>query len=365
MNRCYHTLKEGVHQLALKSVLKKSRQKVVPGESRNFPVKELIKLTDDQKKQIGDLWNDLLPNMPTLYHRMFSSFEFFDSRWVSDDVYWPLIVRSLNSNKYVRSLENKSMYPILFPSIPQPRYLINKINGNYYDCEENIVEENEALKILQQSDGFIIKPTHDTLQGKNVRKIDPRQDSVQEIVKLYGDDFIAQEVLTQSKVTEKFNPHSVNSLRFTTLFLNGKVSLCSILFRCGQGTTCVDNGGAGGLMAGVEENGLMHDYAYDKFFKRYEVTKEGVRFRGTVIPNMPHIVELVKKWHKQFFPLIGIIGWDIALKQDDTPCMIEVNLGFPGIMFEQLCAQKPLFGDRTEEVITFVRGRHLEFKDVI
>lgn len=231
--------------------------------------------------------------------------------------------------------------------------------------ESKCVSLNDVLGVLKGVDRFIIKPSHDSEQGRNVKLINTNTDDVGQVLREFKQDFIIQEVVSQSSRTALFHKESLNTFRISTLNLNGKTSLCNILFRCGQGKSVVDNGFAGGLMAGVSPDGRFLEPAYDKFFNRYNETADGIMFQGNCIAEMPQIVEQLLKWHADYLPHIGFVGWDIALDKDENPVMIEVNLRGPGIQFEQLCSKTPLFGDRTDEVMDYVKTRSLKLIEFV
>ena len=107
-------------------------------------------------------------------------------------------------------------------------------------------------------------------------------------------------------------------------------------------------------MVGVEEDGTFHDYAYDNKYKRYYKTDTGIEFGKQKIGEVHDIIRIVKEYHSKYFPNLGFIGWDFALDSEEHPVLIEVNLEFPGIQMEQLASGKPIFGDRTEEVVDYV-----------
>ena len=333
----------------------RQRSRYVVDESQNMCNLQLSSLTDEEEKKVVELWHPVAKKKYTLYHQMFKTLRYFDARFVSDEYYYPVLLRALNPAASAAAYEHKAYYQLYYKEIPQPKVFVNRIKGVWYDGEYNQISEISAFEILDKCGQFIIKPTHDSCQGKNVKRVSSGNNNLEQIIKEYGVDFITQEVLQQSEVTAQFNPASLNSFRLTTLNINGKVSLCTILFRCGQGDTCVDNGGAGGLMVGVSEDGRLCDYAFDKKYGVFHETKTGVKFGGVVVPNMAQIVETVKTWHSKYMMHSGIAGWDIALDTDNNPVMIEVNLMYPGIQFEQLCIGKPLFGNRTQEVIDYVR----------
>lgn len=345
-------IKELLKKIYYKWAEKRQRELYVVDESRNMYNVELVNLTNQEKQEVYDLWYPVVPKKFFLYHKMYKTFSHFDARFVSDEYYYPVLLRSLNPKDTSSAFERKSLYPILYKDIPQPKFYVNKYNGVYYDCDFNAMEEQQAISILEHLDSFIIKPTHDSVQGKNVRLIKPSVDNVKQAIEGYGKDFIVQEVLEQSEMTARFNSSSLNTFRITTLNINGICSLCSIVFRCGNGDGVVDNLGAGGIMIGVTEDGQIHDYGFDKKYNKHYSSNNRQVFKGTVIPQMKGMVELAKRWHEKYLLHSGIVGFDIAMNKNNEPVMIEVNLMYPGIQTEQLCTG-PLFGERTKEVIDY------------
>lgn len=163
--------------------------------------------------------------------------------------------------------------------------------------------------------------------------------------------------MEQSEKTARFNPSSLNTFRVSTLNINGVVSVCSVIFRCGRGHVDVDNVGAGGFAVGVDSNGYFMEYAYDNRYRKHYETETGVSFKGYHVDEVVDIIELAKKAHEKYLPVCGFAGWDFAIDKMGLPVLIEVNLEFPGIQMEQLCIAKPIFGERTDEVIEWVK-RH-------
>ena len=74
----------------------------------------------------------------------------------------------------------------------------------------------------------------------------------------------------------------------------------------------------------------------------------------TKIEEVKDLVDLAINAHRFYLPTCGFAGWDLALDSNNKPIFIEVNLGFPGIQFEQLCPATPIFEGRTQEVIDYV-----------
>ena len=64
---------------------------------------------------------------------------------------------------------------------------------------------------------------------------------------------------------------------------------------------------------------------------------------------MDKVKKLVKD-AAQRFPHFRLIGWDIAINEENEPIIIEANLTMSGMdVIETICG--PLFGDYTEKVL--------------
>lgn len=353
-------IKSIVRSSVINVLTRRFQKQMIAFESCNMDKQGFELLTKEEQQSVVDTWG--LKDFT--YHRMFKSYANFDVRYVSDGSFFPTILRSLNPYESANSFERKSLYNLLYHEIPQPKSIVCCFDGTYI-VEKSFVSKEDAIKLLKTKETFIIKPTEYSTQGKNVRLIKTAHDNIEEVLDCYGKNFIAQEVLGQSERTSIFHKSSLNSFRITTLNINGKVTLCNILFRCGQGDSVVDNGGAGGLMVGVMPDGSFMDFAYDNHYHKYAKTKDGVEFKGKCIKEMPEIINQVLSWHTAYLPHMGIVGWDIALNEHEKPIMIEVNLRLPGIQFEQLCTETPLFGDRTDEVIDYTKNHNLKITDLL
>lgn len=338
--------------------LLRNRRRMITIESSNMSNIELGVLSKLEWDEVCNKWQGVsqLKILPK-YYQMFKSLERYDSDFVSDDIFMPFILRCLNDEKESVAYEHKGMYDVIFGDIiMRPPTIVNCINGTYYSAKRELVSKKEVIFLLKQENACIIKPSTGSCMGRNVRII-KATDNVDEILSSYGDNFIVQKIIKQSTKTATFNASSLNTFRITTLNINGVVSLCTILFRCGQIGSVVDNGAAGGLMVGVYEDGHFRDFAYNNKYQKYFEAPSGIRFSDGYIPTMPLIVEEIKNVHRICLPNMGFAGWDIALDENDSPIMIEVNLSWPGIQFEQLCPGQPIFGDRTSELISFVQTK--------
>ena len=104
------------------------------------------------------------------------------------------------------------------------------------------------------------------------------------------------------------------------------------------------------MSVGINEDGTLKEYAY--FFNGDRITKHpssGIEFKGYQLPSFDKAIELVKKAHF-YVPHFKMVSWDVAIREDGVPILIEANLTDGQIDLHQLC-NGPLFGDDTEEIL--------------
>lgn len=351
-------IKKSLHNTYHRIRLIRNRNHIMRVESENMKRLPLADLTKEEYLAVVKRWDGVseLKILPK-YYQMFKTLEHFDPKFVSDDLFMPFILRKLNEKSESEAFVHKGLYDILFKNeIKRPTTLVNNINGTFYLPNMKPISHDEAVSILKKEQCFIIKPTIGSCMGKGVKKIDTEADGIVTILNQYKKNFITQQIVQQSALTAEFNPCSLNTFRISTLNINGKVSVCSIIFKCGQSDLIIDNGGAGGLMVGIDEAGCFREYGYNNEYEKFYETKNGVKFEGKYVESFSVVLNKIKEVHQKCIPSMGFAGWDVALDEHNEPVMIEVNLVWPGIQFEQLCPGKPIFGDRTDEVIEYLHN---------
>jgi hypothetical protein len=188
----------------------------------------------------------------------------------------------------------------------------------------------EFEKFTERHHRFIVKPNFGNLgNGIQIINLSEQPDKSvlkQELLKTYPDGFIAEELIVQCSELAAFHPSSVNTLRLTTVRQsNGDIYLIHrAFFRIGQGGRCVDNGGNGGIFAGIDyETGIVKG-AIDERMNRYIVhpdTKKTIL--GFQIPRWEEAKDYAVKLAK-VLPNLNYCGWDIALT-DKGWVMVEAN----------------------------------------
>lgn len=329
----------------------------------NYSVDKTEPLTKLEKQQINNLWGQLLPITSYKEFEMFKKMYGFDARFLTHHIYLPIVARLLNDYHYTTIFDDKGLLGyISSSSITTPYCYIRHIGNDYYSNEMHQLSYKEAIQICAEQDELFIKPSHDTSGGKGAKLLKMKGCSfaqkyaiIKEELSGRDKDYVVQECIHQHPVMAQFNPSSINTLRITTLMLNGRFSLGSIVLRCGKSGSSVDNWGAGGIMIAVSSNGRINRVGHDICLNEYTHNGDCV-FADCTIRQIPEILSLVEKAHRESFPLCKFIGWDIALNENGVPIIIELNSSQPGVIGEQLVAG-PIFGNRTQEVIDYCKSK--------
>lgn len=322
--------------------------------NRQVPV-----LSHKEKQEIEQKWRGVVGNLNNglAGYRIWKSLYGFDVNYIPFGYFFPWILRKLNPIEYSLTYENKGMQYDLFPESNHPNLVVRKLNGAIYDSNRNFIDLEAAIGcIASYPRDMIIKPCSDSCCGRGVRKLQSGIDrkEVKAILALY-EDFVVQECIEQHPSTAVFNPSSLNTMRISTLLLNGKFSLCTAMIRFGEPGSVVDNVGAGGACVGINDDGSIMEFGFDaRTNKIYEWN--GVTLKGRSIPYFDRIIEAASIAHKSI-PLCAFVGWDIALDKSGIPMLIEVNLGWPGLFYEQLANARPALRGREDEVIQYASSR--------
>lgn len=330
----------------------------------NFPPGAIDELTSVEKRKVDDIWSwtGLAPSYKE--QGFFKHYRGFDPCYLTHYQYLPIVAHALNNYHYTRLYDHKGLLDCLANKdcgLRFPKVYCRSISGEWYDGDMRQLGFDAAVMNCAIQEVVIAKDAIDTSGGVSVRKCEREKLSSSEWEeKLRGilsdckRDIVIQECIQQHPSFARFNPTSINTLRVTTLYLNGRFSPLSIILRMGKEGVKVDNW-RNGILVGVELDGRIHELAYDIHLNPFKHSN-GVCFKGTVIEQVPSLLEKLAKAHTEQFSLCKFIGWDIAFDANNQPVVIELNSSQPGVIGEQLCTG-PIFGDRTDEVISYCKTR--------
>lgn len=333
----------------------------------NYTADKTEPLTDLEKSQIDALWGQLLHITSYKEFEMYKKIHGFDARFLTHHIYLPIVARLLNDYKYTTIFEDKGLLGYVANScIKTPYCYIRHIGKDFYNNEMHQISEKEAIEACINQEELFIKPSHETSGGKGAKLLKLQDKSVKERFSIIKEelkgrdrDYVVQECLRQHPVMAQFNPSSINTLRITTLMLNGRFSIGSVVLRCGKEGSSIDNWGAGGILITVFENGSINHVGHDIQLNEYTQNSDCI-FANCYIPQIPKILNLVEQAHRESFSICKFIGWDIAIDEYGAPIIIELNSSQPGVIGEQIVAG-PIFGERTQEVIDYCKTKTFKY----
>ena len=333
----------------------------------NYDSEKTEPLTEKEKKEIDNLWGKIVPIRSYREFEMFKKMYGFDARFLTHNIYLPIIAHLLNDYKYTTLFDDKGLLGYIRPTcIKFPYCFVRRIENDFYDNDMKQMSKEDVLNILCNQESFFIKPSHETSGGKGAKLLrfngectQEKRTVIERELNLRSGDYVVQEVLVQHPVMAQFNKSSINTFRITTLNLNGCFSVCSIVLRCGKAGSSVDNWGAGGILTAVSPEGKVNSVGHDIHLNEY--TQNGACvFADCSIPQMPEILRLIEKAHTEDFAICKFIGWDVTINQKGEPVVIELNSSQPGVIGEQL-VPGPIFGNRTQEVVDYCKEKSTNY----
>lgn len=337
---------------------------------QNIPESSLSPLSDLEKEQVrklfGRLWGEHeIEHFSEL--ALFKHYNGFDPRYISHYMYLPVIAHKLNNYRYTKMLEHKSLLGYLAKGVLKfPYCYVRCIDGEYFDNKMRQIGKEQAMRICLETDSIVVKDSVDSSGGESVELLrlkdiseSDRREELNRIFSERKNDFVIQERIKQHPSFSRFNTTSINTLRVTSLYLNGRYSTLSIILRFGKQGMKVDNWGSGGIIIGVSEDGKLSKTGYDIQLNEYEEYNE-IKFNDEYLSQVPALLKDIEEAHQTQFSLCKFIGWDICFDENNHPVVLEINSSQPGVIGEQLCTG-PIFGNRTQEVIDYCSGKPFRY----
>ena len=313
-----------------------------------------------------DKWNKLSIKTSPVFYRCFSKYIGMNPNILPGDICKSIIEPIMNPVRYRDYYEDKNVFGKLYPKDWMPKTFLRRMNGIFMDEDYNIVSvtKDNVLESLVGVDKFILKPSVDSCSGRGVSLFHKEKDSFFDqngsvfsfdfLVSKYGNDFIIQACVEQSDYLAKFNPSSINTIRLTVYrsVKDDKLHVTNGIIRIGATESVVDNAHLGGKFCGVNLDGHLNKYVCETYGEISE-TFNGINFKESnfVIPVFDKVKEFAINIAREI-PHHRIIALDIALDKDNSPKLIEYNIGGYGYWLFQMSGQVALQGF-TDEIIEY------------
>lgn len=323
-------------------------------------VKVQSKLSVNQIKEIQEFYKGTIGHaVPIDWHQYFySRTGIYSKLYIPTSEFKNNIIGRLNVYPLHLAYNDKNMTDVTLPNTHQPTIYLKNMCGYYY-ADGKAITKDEAIEICKDLGDVIIKPS---LMGRGVGvrrvhiengTVDGGKQSLGELFDEYREDFLIQKLIHQHPQMSALNSSSINTIRVVSYRSGMEIKAVYTVIRIGREGMIIDNESAGGISVIIKPDGTLGKYAYGApGIDKVEYTDTGIRFEGYKVPSFDKAIELVKFSHLQL-PYFNLIGWDIAIEEDGSPIMIELNLN-PDL---SQSANGPAFGKYTEEILKDAMSR--------
>lgn len=293
-----------------------------------------------------------------MYNDFYSYYSGIESdRYASMDLIFFYILPSLIRNNMIPAYRDKNLFLDILHGVPQPKTVIGNRNGIFFGGDGKHISKSEAIiRCLEYPSECIIKPSINTSEGRGVDLLDKRSaEVIFSSFERYGEDFIVQERTSCHPLMSLLNPTSVNTIRmFTYRDFDKNVHFLEEVshLRIGVPGAVKDNIGNGGGAVKVLSDGRVEDTIFK--YKRWEKgsLKETFGLTNFKVPSFEKAVQLICDAHERL-PYFDVIGWDVAILDDGSPCLIEFNI--PASIEIPTMIGGPFLGKYLDEIMDRVR----------
>ena len=226
------------------------------------------------------------------------------------------LFKMLNDPEYNVIFDNKLLFNERFKEF---------IGRDFIDAAH--CSDEEFAKFCKGKEEIFCKPK-DSCSGKGIYKsikLDDNTD-INELHKFMIDnDLFCEDTIKQHKQMSNLNPSSINTIRITTVLVDGKSYPMYALLRIGTSNANIDNIASGGIYTVLDDNGrILYGCWSDKtliLYKKHPLTN--VDLIGFEVPMFKQAIELCNR-AALVEPHIRYVGWDIAITPDG-PIIVEGN----------------------------------------
>ena len=224
----------------------------------------------------------------------------------------------VNDISFMQKVIDKGQSVDLFGYLYKRDYIVIEKKSDY----------SKFASFIKTHPTFVMKYTNSCM-GKNIDKVDINRlpNSVYEffLSAIAKGKWLIEELVVQSSKLSVFNSSSVNTIRVITFRTNKGIIVPWCFMRVGRKGSFVDNGGAGGILIGIDPlTGILNTDGYDEHNYKYDKHPDSkVIFRGYQIPEWDTMLNICKRAAEKE-PLMGYLSWDMAYT-DEGWKVIEVN----------------------------------------
>lgn len=345
-------------------------------DKRRKKIYNSYKLSQKQKKEIDVFYKkNYGKKIPYFWHMHNYAFSNrFDVKYFPELLYIPYFEKYMNNDKaFSKFLEDKNnLYMIRkYLDVKIPDKIVSCQSGIYMNCDDKIIDRNQAILILKDIGEVFFKISTDTDSGNGCAIMNIKNGidiisskRIEHMLETIGDNFIIQKIIKCHDTISKINPTSVNTFRIITYRWKNDIYHCPCLMRIGRNGSFVDNAHAGGIFIHIHDDGQFHEKAFTEFKKEYYGHPDSFyKFKENKIELFPIALNKCIEMHKKL-PNVGVLNWDVTIDENGEVVLIEINVNGGSIWLSQLSSGMPAFGNNTEEILQWISTmQKTEIKD--
>lgn len=318
-------------------------------------------LTPDQKREIDDFYlTNYGRKIPYDWHRYYAAHSgVFDVRYFPEILFHGYFERFMNpEDAYNQVLSDKNFLPYVAQAagVPVPRTVVSFSKGLYRDGQGGLLCREDALDILKNCGKLFCKPSRGSCGGHGCFCMDfgETEDAGAALERL-GGEFVIQELLDCAPSIKRLYPGAVNTFRVVSYRWKETFYTMPSVMRTGRGGSIVDNASSGGMFVSISDDGVLQGKAVTIDNQKFtEHPDTHVAFDGYRIEGFEKVREAAVRMHTML-PAVGVIGWDFTLDDKGRPLLVEANIMRVIYYFCQMASGVPAFGERTAEVLQWIR----------
>lgn len=217
-------------------------------------------------------------------------------------------------------------------------------------------KEEEFVSFAVKVKELFIKPNSDSY-GRGAMSVDITSEEVARSVysTIQSGLWIAEQRLKQRPEMARWNKSSVNTVRVNTYLTDRGFFVLAPFMRTGRKGSIVDNGGAGGVYATIDEKtGIIITDGYNELGDRFEVHPDSkVRYKGECIPEWNKLLVEAEKIHRECMADHIYISWDFAYTSNGWT-VIEGNWG------QFICQQSSTKKGFKKDFLQYMKGNYIK-----
>lgn len=225
------------------------------------------------------------------------------------------------------------------------KYETYKRIGSYYHRELLYIHSEDDFPkfadFCTRHKSFVVKPTGLAV-SIGIRRVDvsPRENIHELFIGLLEEikginsrykwasegGLIVEELIIQGEEMACLHRDSVNSVRLTTINIDGKIHIWYPVIRIGVHGNFLCSGAVGSILSGInKESGETETIGYNERGETFtEHPDTQIPLKGIQIPKWRELCELAVQLAAQF-PTLRYIGWDFVWNDKKQWCVMEAN----------------------------------------